>query len=256
MMGKLNLRSVFPMMMGEIFMKRLALFTLSMSVTVSGCSVFQKNSKKAFNDGFYTQNIDGIKQRVYIDVADEIIRIHPSELKENGISVIDTANFYEFQKSKLKTNTEEAIPFSKASFDIDFLTIPLKFRPSQGGVPLQLNTNLNGAGYFGYRRDRYIIDYSTNPLGRSERNMNHFGFSVGAFTGFGNTSISPTNTNNLIEQEYDGVVWSKGLAGIFAVNNFTVGMALGFDHLLGSNRRIWIYQNKFWYGLAFGLNLN
>src|SRR5690606_39811252 len=105
MMDKLNLRSVFPMMMGEIFMKRLALFTLSMSVTVSGCSVFQKNSKKAFNDGFYTQNIDGIKQRDYIDVADEIIQIHPSELKENGKSVINKENIYEFKKRNLNTNT-------------------------------------------------------------------------------------------------------------------------------------------------------
>ncbi|MDF2518896.1 MAG: hypothetical protein K0R59_4192 [Sphingobacterium sp.] len=237
-------------------MKRLAQFIIPISITVSSCSVFQKNSKKEFNDGFYTQNIDGVKQKVYIDVADETIRIHPSKPKENGQFSIDTCNVYQFQKNVLKANSEQSASFSKPSFDIDFLTIPLKFRPAQTGVPMQLNTNLNGAGYFGYRRDKYIINYTTNPLGVSDRSINHLGFSFGAFTGLGNSSLSPTTTNNAIQQEYEGVVWSKGFAGIFAVNNFTVGMALGFDHLLDGNRSTWIYQNKLWYGLAFGLNLN
>ncbi|MGL6268762.1 MAG: hypothetical protein ACRC2O_12600 [Chitinophagaceae bacterium] len=76
------------------------------------------------------------------------------------------------------------------------------------------------------------------------------------FTGLGNTFMSPTNTNNTLLQEYDGIVWSKGLAGILAINNFTVGLALGFDYLVDKNRSIWIYQNKPWLGLAFGLNLN
>jgi hypothetical protein len=101
-----------------------------------------------------------------------------------------------------------------------------------------------------------VVNYIANPLSKSDRIVNHFGFSLGAFAGLGNTFMSPTNTNNLLQKEYDGILWSRGLAGFLAINNFTVGLALGFDRLLDKNHTIWIYQNKPWLGLAFGLNLN
>ncbi|WP_165940196.1 MULTISPECIES: hypothetical protein [Dyadobacter] len=56
--------------------------------------------------------------------------------------------------------------------------------------------------------------------------------------------------------EYDGLVWGKGIAGIIGINNFTIGLAIGFDNLLDKNKQVWIYQGKPWLGLAFGLNLN
>lgn len=68
--------------------------------------------------------------------------------------------------------------------------------------------------------------------------------------------MTPTNTFNKISQEYDGVVWNKGLAGILAINNFTVGLSLGIDNLLDKNKKVWIYESKPWVGIAFGLNLN
>jgi hypothetical protein len=63
-------------------------------------------------------------------------------------------------------------------------------------------------------------------------------------------------TQDQIAYEYDGVIWTKGIAAVMAVNNFTVGLAVGADWLLDRNRRFWIYQNRPWVGLAFGLNLN
>lgn len=68
--------------------------------------------------------------------------------------------------------------------------------------------------------------------------------------------MTPTTTTNFISTEYDGIVWPKGVAGIIAVNNFTVGVSLGFDNLLDRNKQFWIYESKPWFGLAFGLNLN
>ncbi|MDX1936766.1 MAG: hypothetical protein SFU21_06605 [Flavihumibacter sp.] len=158
-----------------------------------------------------------------------------------------------------KKNAHHIIPdliFSKNTFDIDFLTMPLKLRPSLQQVPPQLNTNLNGAVYFGFRKDAYHLNSKITPLQQRQQQLNHFGFSVGGFTGIGNTFISPTTTNLQLQQEYDGVVWSKGFAAIIAINNFTVGIACGADHLLDKNRQVWIYQSKPWFGLAFGLNLN
>ncbi len=222
---------------------------------LSSCSVLQKTSKKEFSDGFYVQHIDNKKQKVYIDIVNDTIRIHPTKILDHKRIVDTAAAVCSFQK-EMKSICKQTTSFNKASFDIDFFTIPLKFRPTQSNVPAQLNTTLNAAVYLGFRTDKYVLNYSVNPLRKSERNINHFGFSIGTFTGLGNTFMSPTNTNNILQQEYDGIVWSKGAAGIFALNNFTVGLACGFDNLLDKNSKIWLYESKPWVGLAFGLNLN
>lgn len=217
--------------------------------------MLQKTAKREFNDGFYTQKIDGKKQKSYIDIEGETVHIHPVTLK-NRERIVDSLTTGSFFPKEMNADFKQSASFNKGSFDIDFFTIPLKLRPTQNEVPAQLNTNLNGAVYLGYRNDIYMIKYAANPLGKADRNINHFGFSLGAFTGIGSTFMSPTNTNNRMQQEYDGIVWSKGIAGIIAVNNFTIGIALGFDNLLDKNHRIWIYESKPWLGLAFGLNLN
>jgi hypothetical protein len=108
----------------------------------------------------------------------------------------------------------------------------------------------------GYRLDNYSVDYKPKILKTAERDITHYGFSLGIFSGFGSTFMSPTTTNNILNQEYDGVVWNKGIAGIIAIDRFTLGLALGTDHLLDKNKSIWIYQGKAWLGLVFGLNLN
>lgn len=54
-------------------MKKQILYLFSISILLSSCSVFQKNGKN-FDDGYYTQTIDGKKQQVYIDVDDETVR--------------------------------------------------------------------------------------------------------------------------------------------------------------------------------------
>ncbi|HNU42133.1 MAG TPA: hypothetical protein PKH83_06555 [Cyclobacteriaceae bacterium] len=39
-------------------------------------------------------------------------------------------------------------------------------------------------------------------------------------------------------------------------NTLTVGFALGWDYMADENKTIWIYQNKPWFGLSIGLNIN
>jgi hypothetical protein len=86
--------------------------------------------------------------------------------------------------------------------------------------------------------------------------MNHFGYSIGFFGGLGATSMNPSVTNNLVTIEYDGVVITKGIAGLIGIGNLTFGAAVGLDHLMDKNRKAWIYQRKPWVGFTLGLNLN
>ncbi len=62
--------------------------------------------------------------------------------------------------------------------------------------------------------------------------------------------------NNRIATEYDGVVIRKGIAGLIGIGNLTFGAAIGLDHLMDKNRKMWIYQSKPWAGFTVGLNLN
>ncbi|MEQ1733127.1 MAG: hypothetical protein ABL940_05610, partial [Bacteroidia bacterium] len=218
----------------------------------SGCSTIRKTPKTSFSDGYYIQNN---KEKVYIDVEDDVLRVHKT-ISVNNKTVVDTTKITELYKQTVTAETAKNISFSKRSFDVDFLTIPLKYRPKQSNVSAQLNTNLNGAIYAGFRTDRFNVAYNKNELHKLEQVINHYGFSFGIFTGIGNTAVNATTTNNLLSTEYDGVVWIKGIAGIVAINTFTVGISLGVDNLIDSNNNKWIYETKPWFGLAFGLNLN
>ncbi|MEO5893605.1 MAG: hypothetical protein ABIQ31_25345 [Ferruginibacter sp.] len=158
----------------------------------------------------------------------------------------------QFSNTNLDTRTS-----NKTTFDIDFLTLPFKYRPAQQNLPKQFNTMLNGAVYLGFRNDIFKLRYEKSPVRKFERETNHYGFSYGLFTGLGGTVMNPSTTNSHIAYEYDGVVWTKGFAGIIAVNNFTVGLALGKDNLLDHNHKWWGFQQKpWWLALALGLNLN
>ncbi|HSK13171.1 MAG TPA: hypothetical protein VK907_08140, partial [Phnomibacter sp.] len=145
--------------------------------------------------------------------------------------------------------------FSRSSFDIDFLTIPLKFRPSRIDVPMQLEPNLSGALYLGYRNDMYTNHFRQEPKGYL-RQTTHIGFSLGAFAGLGNSVINPTMTGFATDQEYNGVVLLYGIALIAGIDRITLGLTLGADELMDANKNKWIYQRKPWIGIGFGLNLN
>lgn len=221
------------------------------AMQLAACGVFKPSPKSNLTDGFYKQKTSAGKQRVYVDIMDNDIQLSALDQQQKPITVPAV-----FPLADSGASARGSLRVSKPSLDIDFLTIPLKYRPANAGVPAQLNANLNGAAFLGYRTDQYTIRYAASPFSRQERHVDHFGYSVGIFSGIGNTFMSPTNTMDRIQQEYDGVVWNKGVAAMFAINNFTIGLAIGVDHLLDKNKAVWIYQGKVWYGLSFGLNLN
>lgn len=219
------------------------------------CTLVKNSAKQELSDGYYTKITTTGNSKVYIDVTEETIAIYPTQ-KHASFRTIDTT---------LPTLTYSSISdvmgtydfvLSKNSLDVDFITMPLKYRWAQQAMPPQLNANLNGAFYLGFRNDRYKINYIANPIRKAERYINHFGYSVGVFTGIGNTAMNAATTGNSMLQDYDGIVWSKGIAAIVGVNFFTIGLALGFDNLMDHNRTIWLYESKPWVGVAVGLNLN
>jgi hypothetical protein len=180
--------------------------------------------------------------------------------------LIETQNdtllvFSENGKKELSLLAISSVPqhnftLEKSTFDIDVLAIPAKYRVSLSGMPAQLNSEINAALYFGKRNDYFQVNFEKSPTNRFKRKIDHYGFSIGGFVGLGNSVINSDVSQGLIPYEYQGITFSKGIAGIIAINNFTLGMAYGFDNLLDNNSSQWIYNQKPWVGLALGLNLN
>lgn len=216
------------------------------------CSIIRDTPKYSFSDGIYTSQ----QTKVYVNNMDDSIYVYPLSSKTNSFlydSVQRKRTAFPQKKSVIRIPSQK---FNQASFDIDFLTIPFKFRSAVKSLPAQFNTNLNGAVYLGYRNDAYRLWYKKSPLNDYNKKTTHYGFSFGLFTGLGGTAMNPWVTENQVAAEYDGVVWSKGIAAIIGIDNFTVGITAGWDHLLDKNKKYWIYQGRQWFGLAFGLNLN
>jgi hypothetical protein len=226
-------------------------FGLLLIFSLSGCGVALESEK--FDDGYYWQYIKEAPQDIYVDIAEDTVSIYSSEGKEK---VIDTAALLQQYPQETRSPRENIPALWEKSFDLDFHSILLKYRPSQQGVPPQLNSDLNATAYLGYRADRYKLKYETDPLGNSELRSTQIGFSLGLFTGIGNTFMSPTTTAENIESEYDGVVWLNGVTALVGFNGLTAGISLGFDSLLDENSKFWIYQGKPWIGLAVGFNIN
>jgi hypothetical protein len=238
-------------------MRPFFLQTFFAAIILSSCSSIRHNSKYTFSDGLYSSKAAGKDLRkVYVDYEDEEIHVYPMRKTTGGYKV-DTAARKPLVFAETANNSnDDYASFRQNSFDIDFLTIPFKYRFRIGDMPRQFTSSLSGGVYLGYRTDIYVLDYLSNPLSRSSRHITHAGFSFGAFNGVGSTPMNPWVTGDRLQLEYEGMVWSKGLAGIIGLNNFTIGLALGWDHLLDRNRKVWIYQQKPWLGFVFGLNLN
>lgn len=217
---------------------------------LTSCSIIQSNNKESFVEGYYFMRSKA-KQSIFINMQEDTVQVYYMDKKRQNISSKPDLIFPNYSREKL-----QGTRVSISSFDIDFLTILLKLRPATQGMEPQINSNLNGVLYFGRRIDSYLIKYQTNPLKDYNRQIKHYGFSLGGFIGIGNTFVAPQTTQNQVQYEYDGIILNKGVSAIIAVDNFTLGVSLGFDNLLDRNGRWWIYQNKPNLGLVVGMNLN
>jgi hypothetical protein len=227
---------------------------ISMSVIglLASCNALEKASIHGLNSGYYTLKSDQKDlQHVYLDVTDENIDVYqlterrPAKQQFLTIPLVPTDSVL-----------FKPMVFKKQSLDIDITAILLKYRPSVYGLPGQLTTDFNIALYAGWRHDYYRVISKKDPLGKSTQNFSKRGFDFGFFTGPGATAISPFTTQNKSNNEYSGMIIQYGIAGFIESNMASFGLAIGYDHLLNPDRKIWIYRNKPWLGFIVGIALN
>lgn len=110
--------------------------------------------------------------------------------------------------------------------------------------------------YLGWRYDKYHIMSKKDPLGNWHQKINSAGYDIGFFAGPGTTMINPFTTNNKRIDEYSGMIMQAGVGGFIESNVASFGLAIGYDFLLNTDRKIWIYHNKPWVGFVVGIALN
>ncbi|WP_157488234.1 hypothetical protein [Dyadobacter crusticola] len=223
---------------------------------IYGCKSAKDSPKFNFADGVYHTELKGIKQQVYIENTEDSVIVYSLQKGWKRMDLKSTILQKKSYPQKSDKETLGANKYWQNGFDVDILTIPLKFRPTAESSPKQFSNNLNGVVYLGYRTDIYRLSYKKNPIGRITQDVKHYGLSAGLITGLGATAMNPWVTNNAISIEYDGMVWSKGVAVLMGLNQITFGLVGGVDHLLDKNRESWIYNGKPYAGLVVGLNLN
>lgn len=209
----------------------------------AGCSSLRNTPKYELVDGIYNLN----NQKVIVENVEDSIHVFSTGSNSEliGNSLPPTSN-----------SLQPAFLFQKSTFDLDLLAIPVKIHGSRYGIPSQLLTEINASVYLGRRSDLFYIRYKKTPRNLFKREVDHFGFSFGGFLGFGSSAIHNGVSLMPIATDYQGITFSKGIAGIFAINDFTLGIAYGFDQLLDENASSWIYNQKPYFGVAIGLNLN
>lgn len=220
----------------------------------SSCVAIKQSGSHDLRDGYFLlKNGTAAPQQVYAVVTDDSIAFH--SLISNTKQPLAVA----IKKIAIGGIVADSLlqPFIlvKKSIDLDLSTILFKYRFRRKTLPNQISSNLNFAIYSGYRHDYFKFKDEADRLMKHKRVMRHFEFDMGVFAGLGSSPLNSSTTANAINVEYDGVVFQKGIAFFIGSRNFTIGLGLGTDGLMDSNKKSWIYQEKPWMGVMIGLNL-
>ena len=225
---------------------------VALIIFFTSCNTLEKASMHGFNSGYYQlESKQKIEQNVYVAVTDEKIDVYHLTKKKP-----DTNAFLTIPLKPADSIQLNPVVFKKESLDVDITAILLKYRPSVYGLPGQMTTDFNVALYAGWRHDSFKIVSRMDPLGKIHTKINNWGYDFGFFAGPGTTLISPFTTQNEVIDEYSGMIIQTGIAGFIESNVASFGIALGFDSLLNSDRKVWIYNKKPWLGFIVGIALN
>ena len=223
---------------------------------LSSCILLRENSKNGFNDGIYRKTRLGQKKVYVLNIGEDTITVIPIvKYKDSTVLLTKQRVNYTEQQNKVKDN-KLVHKYYRPSFDIDLMTITMKYRQATNNIPNQMNTNLNGALFGGYRIDEYNLNYERTPLNTYKQTVTHLGYSIGLYAGIGSTLINSSTLSQPVAIDYEGVVLLTGIAANLALERLTFGISFGTDRLLDKYNNDWIYEARPYWGFVVGLNIN
>lgn len=219
------------------------------------CVSLGKLTRHDFDSGFYKLKVKGKEpSKIYAEVSEDSVIVYqvtsdgknefPNTSSSIGTRISRVGNDNYFYNSSFTNN----------SFDADLTSILFKSRHSRDDVPNQFSADLDIALYAGFRKDFYRIVTPAHPLHEMKSYVQQIGFDLGVFAGIGSSPVNPTVTNNNVSQEYNAMIFQKGVAAFISINKMSFGLALGFDNLLDKNKSAWIYNQKSYFGLIISVS--
>ena len=231
------------------------LILICLAAFAFGCNVTCNSSKFAFADGYYRSKLnDQKKEKYYITSGTDSIKVYPPHISRELADTVKSITL--LFPEHIRPVDFSKKQFSSQDFDLDVITILFKYRPPVKDYPGQLNTNFNGALYAGFRKDIYTVSYRNTPLHVANRKIVHQGYSFGGFAGLGSARIDEFVTLNRIDYEYDGALFTTGIAAELDLNKINFVIMSGSDFLMDRNSHVWVNDKKVWVGIGIGLNLN
>ncbi len=230
-------------------------FLSIISLLLLACNTMKHVPCSELNEELFKVKHKGEDEKVFFYTENDTLKTYTFKEGVKSIAGNDSLKRENYPRIVLEVSPPDRLDFYRCGMNLAFLVLPVKFRPQAGEVPAQLNSDFNGALYLGYSFDRYSLAYAPVTSDLFSRRLNNYRLSFGGFIGIGSTLVLHTSTADAMYDEYDGVVLQKGVAANISVNNFTMGMALGFDNLLGKHRKVWIYQNKPYLAFIIGFNI-
>ena len=221
----------------------------------ASCASLGKLTRHDFDSGFYKLKIKGAEpSRVYAEVTEDSVIVYPVKL-EGKKEFPNTSSSNGSRISRIgRDNYFYKSCFTNNSLDVDLTSIIFKSRHTMDDVPNQFSADLDIALYAGFRKDFYRIVTPVHPLHETKSYVQQIGFDLGVFAGIGSSPVNPTVTNNKVSQEYDAMIFRKGVAAFISINKMSFGLAVGFDNLLDKNRSLWIYNQKSYFGLIISVS--
>jgi hypothetical protein len=134
---------------------------------ICSCGVLKESSE--FSDGYYQLN----GNKMYVTRSGDSITAYGARPNHP----IDTIALIRIPAAVKKGQLPGYI-FTRSSFDIDVITMPIKYRPTIAGFPNQLNAQINGGGYIGKRRDYFTVREVHAPMVRNKVAVDHFGLPI------------------------------------------------------------------------------
>jgi len=128
---------------------------------LSSCASILDMPKYGFSEGFYNVKTDQdiIKEKVFVDVFPDSVAIYQMN-KVDGKKLVDLSQKTVVYLPEDRDHAHhQTLFFTKHTFDLDLLTIPVKYRFSEGDIPPQVNSAFGTSVYVGYRGDNYMMHY-------------------------------------------------------------------------------------------------
>ena len=181
-----------------------------------------------------------------------------SPMKSELLDIVKTEGFHEHS---------ETIQYNDMSFLYQAITFPFKYRSpitdldNDRFLDYEISTSFNAGYILGTKLRRKsigaVFNSKTNKV--ADVKTYDFGINLGLFAGLTTIKFTQNNVINPLVLENDRTVlgWTYGGALMGSFNNFTIGVAIGWDRPFGTNDEIqnWYYTGEPWLGLTLGFDI-